>query len=266
VRTTRLISATRLSEADFWAQSLLGKSLRQMPEELRPELRVTFDNEGSDAEGLSTVYNRALHNCPAERHLLFVHDDVFLHDPFLQWRIAEGLARFDVLGLAGSRGTDGEMPSWALAFDAHFNCTGWHRPPVQFSGAVSHAPADAIELGSTRAPPVEISQYGNLPAECDLLDGLFLACNTEALRAHDVRFDPQFRFHCYDVDFCRSARQVGLRLGTWPILVTHGSAGSFGAPTWKEAARRYLEKWHRIDALHGSAPKSNPAGAFSPTA
>ena len=58
-----------------------------------------------------------------------------------------------------------------------------------------------------------------------------------------VRFDERFDFHFYDLDFCRTARANGLRLGTFPLAVTHRSAGGFGSPAWQENAERYLEKW-----------------------
>jgi hypothetical protein len=34
-----------------------------------------------------------------------------------------------------------------------------------------------------------------------------------------------------------------LRLGTWPICLTHQSEGAFNTPRWKEKYRAYLEKW-----------------------
>ena len=59
-----------------------------------------------------------------------------------------------------------------------------------------------------------------------------------------MRFDERFPFHFYDLDFCRSARANGLRLGTWPITLTHQSGGRFGIPEWRKAYADYLNKWH----------------------
>jgi len=58
-----------------------------------------------------------------------------------------------------------------------------------------------------------------------------------------VLFDPRFDFHFYDMDFCRTARKAGLRLGTWPICLTHQSGGNFASDAWKEKCRLYREKW-----------------------
>jgi GT2 family glycosyltransferase len=63
------------------------------------------------------------------------------------------------------------------------------------------------------------------------------------LREKHVRFDPQFDFHLYDIDFCRTARQKELRLGTWPIALTHQSKGSFGTESWFARYEKYLAKW-----------------------
>ena len=73
-----------------------------------------------------------------------------------------------------------------------------------------------------------MTSYGVIPAACELLDGVFISAKKSVLQANGVTFDPQFDFHLYDLDFCRSAREQGLRIGTWPVLLTHQSGGAFG--------------------------------------
>ena len=70
-----------------------------------------------------------------------------------------------------------------------------------------------------------------------------LIADSATLIAHDLRFDPRFRFHFYDMDFCRQAELKGLRMGTWPISVVHKSGGSYGGPAWQESYRAYLDKY-----------------------
>jgi GT2 family glycosyltransferase len=79
------------------------------------------------------------------------------------------------------------------------------------------------------------------------MDGVFLAVKKATLLSHGLRFDPRFDFHFYDLDFCRTARDLGLRLGTWPIALTHQSRGGYNTPAWNEKARMYLEKWADAD-------------------
>lgn len=281
MRLTTLVTATRLSERAFWETSLLGRSLALFPPPLLPELHIRFENTAEKLQGLSTVYNAAIDRTDPNKNLLFVHDDVFIHDVFLQHRIAEGLARFDVIGLAGSRNSDLNQPSWGLAFDGNLNPTGWQRPEhVVLSGAVGHQ-LETPPLGVfARMPPVpKVGLYGNAPASCHLLDGLFLAARADRLQGAylpdgsgtrdtpRVTFDPQFPFHLYDLDFCRTARHHGLTLGTWPILVTHGSAGNFSTPEFRAAARRYLDKWTKIgSSVFGSRSENpDPSSPSSPS-
>ena len=104
---------------------------------------------------------------------------------------------------------------------------------TQLSGAVAHG----------KMPFGGIQVYGAAPAECELLDGVLLAARKSVLAGRGVSFDPRFDFHFYDLDFCRTARGRGLRLGTWPICLTHQSGGAFGTESWKQGYQKYLEKW-----------------------
>src|SRR4029079_12211343 len=154
-RPLRLVSATRRSRRDFWSSTLLGQSLMQFPEALRPELAIRFDNTGPDTEGLPAIYNAAIDACPTETNLLFVHDDVYLHDLFLCHHVSEGLVSVDVLGLAGSSGSALDQPSWGLAFNSDLDAIGW-QPGVRLSGAVSHTGPGPVRA----SPPIQLSEHG----------------------------------------------------------------------------------------------------------
>jgi len=242
--TVRLVSATRSTEHAFWSESYLGRSLRAIPPELRPEeLAIRFENVGDRALGLPAIYNRAIESASADTTLLFVHDDVFIHDPFIKARLAEGLCHAHVLGLAGSRNSDLAQPSWGLSFAGEaLTPRGWqNHEGLVLAGTVSHAHPGSSDIVSP--PPVTLSRYGEATASVDLLDGLFLAARAGELWERNVTFDERFTFHHYDLDFCRSARRKYLELMTWPILVTHGSGGDFTSESWKASARQYLDKW-----------------------
>ena len=106
-------------------------------------------------------------------------------------------------------------------------------PGEHASGAVAHG----------RNPFGPVSYFGPTPAACELLDGVFIAAQAGRLREAGVRFDPRFRFHFYDIDFCRTARAAGLRVGTWPISLVHQSEGGFDTPDWHATYADYLAKW-----------------------
>lgn len=219
-----IISATRLREDDFWSKSPLGLSLRRLAHDRRLVARLAFANQ----RGLPDVYNAALSAPDGHNLLVFVHDDVWLDDYFLADRVIEGLRRYDVIGVAGNRRRVPYQPAWAFV-DTAFT---WD-DTVNLSGSVANG----------THPFGAVSFFGEVPADCELLDGVFLAARKSALTANGVLFDPRFDFHCYDLDFCRSARQRGLSLGTWPICLTHQSPGAFGSPAWAQKYGEYIQKW-----------------------
>ncbi len=219
-----IVSATRLSESEFLAKSALGISLRRLGHDNRLHARIAFANR----RGLPEFYNACILAAGDQDALVFVHDDVWIDDNFLADRVLEGLRAFDVIGVAGNRRRVPRQPSWAFV-DSQFS---WD-DRVNLSGLVAHG---AHPFGA-------ISYFGAVPGECELLDGVFLAARKSVLAAKGVAFDPRFDFHFYDMDFCRCARQRGLRLGTWPISLTHQSGGAFGRERWREGYRAYVEKW-----------------------
>ena len=101
------------------------------------------------------------------------------------------------------------------------------------SGRVAHGTVEAHED----------AEFAPAPASCELLDGVFLAVNARVLRATGLSFDSRYSFHFYDMDFCRSARQVGLSLGTWPIEMIHASGSFSVSPSWLGMWVHYWAKW-----------------------
>ncbi|HET7401383.1 MAG TPA: glycosyltransferase, partial [Usitatibacter sp.] len=185
---------------------------------------VAFENEA----GLPLVYNHAIDRESDTDVLVFMHDDVWIDDYFFTERVLSGLGQFDVIGLAGHRQRRPGQKGWCFLSDPNT-----HDDPKFLSGRIAQA----------NHPCGVIYYWGAVPAKCDLLDGVLLAVRKKTLRDSDVRFDAQFKFHFYDMDFCRTAADRGLRLGTWPICVTHESGGNFANDSWQAASARYLQKW-----------------------
>lgn len=219
-----VVSATRLSSTEFWRSAALGISLRRLAHDTRLVAHIAFENQC----GLPEVFNARINAGEGGEILVFIHDDVWIDDYFLADRVIDGLKTFDVIGVAGNRRRVPHQPAWAfiddkLTWDAEIN----------LSGSIAHG---SDPFGS-------ISVFGAAPAECEFLDGVFLAASKSRLRAAKVQFDPRFDFDFYDMDFCRSARRAGLRLGTWPICLTHQSGGAFGSGRWNAQYRLYQRKW-----------------------
>lgn len=223
----KIVSATRYSRQDFILKAPLGASLGRLSFDKRLTASIAFENSA----GLPEIYNAALDAADGPEIMVFIHDDVWIEDFFFMDRIIAGLRSFDVVGVAGNRRRIPRQPSWAFIgpeagkffWDAREN----------LAGAVAH--------GDTPFGP--ITYFGPTPAPCELLDGVLLAARRDRLRATGVRFDPQFDFHFYDLDFCRSARSAGLLLGCEGVAVTHRSRGAFGSPSWRRNYAAYLAKW-----------------------
>jgi GT2 family glycosyltransferase len=228
MKPIRLVCATRQHPDQFMEATALGRSLKNFAPQPEPQLQLF----GSNTLGLPTVYNIALSVAEQEPAILvFVHDDIYLCDFFWMERLYEGLQQFDVIGLAGNTRRVPKQPAWAFATATPKLLWDERR---FLSGTVGHGKG---------VPCNNISIFGPAKQECKLMDGLFLAADSEVLNARGVRFDEQFAFHFYDMDFCRQAEQKGLRMGTWPISVVHESGGNFNSPGWREGYAKYLEKY-----------------------
>lgn len=177
--------------------------------------------------GLATCYNRVLdERSGRDEIVVFVHDDVTIGDLFIREKLnaAVGALGFAIVGLAGTS-------SFHLLLDQRV--TKWLQPPREaLTGAVEHAlPGNANCW----------SMYGPTPRRCVVLDGLFLA--VDRARLGPVRFDEQFAFHFYDLDFCLTAHRAGLLLGTTNVYVNHQSHGSYNSPAFFATQDKFRAKW-----------------------
>lgn len=226
----RFVCATRSTTEEFFSKCPLGRSLplyRTFPRGQRIELRLFRENR----EGLPSVYNTAIEEARTDPAILvFIHDDVFLSDYYWASHLLEGLSAFEVVGLAGNRRRVARQASW-MYLDGEFT----RDAEEHLSGVLGH--------GEGFPNLKQLSIYGEPCQEVKLLDGVLLAVRSPKLIETGLRFDPQFRFHFYDMDFCRQAELAGLRMGTWAISAIHASAGKLGGAAWRAAYRDYLVKY-----------------------
>ncbi len=235
------VTATRLSDEAFWAHSPLARSLKAVAGLMPLRLQVAAQN----TQPLAEVYNSAIRASGPNEILVFVHDDVAIDDWMAGARLREALGHYDVVGVAGNRRRQPGQQTWYMKpgplVDGRYHIT--ERDSEWLSGAVRHGEPDENSF----------SAYGPAPAAVALLDGVLLAARGEVLKARGVWFDPQFSFHFYDLDFCRSAEQAGLRMGTWPLALTHTSKGaSVMTDAWAQTCLLYLRKWGELAQSGGS--------------
>ena len=233
----RLISASRLDDAAFPAQSLLGQSLQHPAHADLPRTIHTCNSTG-----LPELYNQALQIC-SEEILLFCHDDLALPPVPLEPLLRPQLDRFAIAGLCGNSRDQGHL-SW------HWrpNGKGWDFPYLR--GAISSI------AGSYKRKDV----WGTSNTPVQLIDGVLIAVQRQQLLDHGVGFDPRFRFHFYDLDLCRNARRQGLSIGVIRLDCIHASCGDYGSAAWRQEAERFCEKWQQPFC----APNSNTNTASAP--
>lgn len=222
--TVRVVCATRGSTDDF-ARTMTGQSLARSAETAPCELRLFEAN----SRGLPSVYNTAIEESEADPALLvFVHDDVLLADYFWTDRVRAGLGQFDLVGVVGNRRRARNQAGWIMLDDrGHLDST------ANLSGAIGQG---------DRFPPQRLDVFGSPGQACRLMDGVFLAADSEMLHDTGLRFDARFSFHFYDLDLCRTAEILNLTMGTIPLTLVHAGLGDIDG-AWHEAYATYLDKW-----------------------
>ncbi|GEO81514.1 hypothetical protein ROR02_16450 [Pararhodospirillum oryzae] len=185
-----------------------------------------------DARSLCEAYTRALSQAQGEI-LIFSHDDVEILAPDFADRLLGHLARFDVVGFAGTTRLAG--PAWIQG--------GWR-------GARGQVATRDRASGRLRVDVYGVS--GPVAEGIQALDGLCFACRREV--AERVGFDAEHfdGFHLYDTDFTWRAFQAGYRLAVaTDIPIIHYSTGRLDE-VWRGYAARFLAKF----------PQEGFSGAF----
>jgi hypothetical protein len=186
----RIIVATQETPSSFWKNTPFGKTSKDLFN--NSERNISVDVSFANKKGLSKLYNEKMKQYQNER-LLFIHDDVEIHDKFIFDKLDVAFTMYDVVGLAGAKQAEIKSPAM------------WHlmAPRTALSGFVSHY------LGQNTW---NSSFFGNSPSRVLLLDGLFIAVDTETMCDNDVTFDEDFDFHFYDLAFCLRAHEKKMKV------------------------------------------------------
>ena len=179
--------------------------------------------------GLPEIYNQYITKDYLNDYegIIFVHDDVFIDDLKCFTKIREQFKRgYSVVGLAGAAAATIKSPAL------------WHLMSEQkdWSGAVAHPAKDDM---------VHVTSFGPIPKRCLIMDGLFLAINCKEFKKTLVKFDDQFNFHHYDLDFCLQCNSKKHKLTTANINVLHSSPGllNINSPSYQKSEELFLNKY-----------------------
>lgn len=205
---------------------------------LRHDLERELANEDwelvhiADARSLNDGYARGLARARGEL-IVLCHDDIGILTRRFAQRLREYLARFDLVGVAGTDRLGG--PKWF-----------WQGPPHTYSW-VSQPHGQAWLTGLLGA-------YGPLIEGAQALDGVFLAAQRGALE--QLGFDSEHfdGFHFYDLDLSWRAHSAGLRCAIGlDLLIWHASGGNFAA-SWQQYAQRFVEKFPQLAPQRPASP------------
>lgn len=211
---------------------IFSASKKEFPEQTL--VRWTYPDHShiicNNTKPLAQVYNQFLIPAYKDDILIFCHDDCVIEDVLLGHKLNEAMNHYDIVGLAGIKAPVTIKPPclWHLMGDRG-----------NLSGAVAHFENKSLNKRF-------MTSFGPTPERVILLDGVFLAVNMERILEKGLKFDEKnpAGFHFYDLNFSMDANQLGLKLGTWPIWVTHESHGLANpSEDWLKGQTYLLEKY-----------------------
>lgn len=175
---------------------------------VKNEKFISFDQ--GNTEGLSKRYNNFLEKCIDKfEYIVFVHDDVYLDDARIVEKLDQAHKQYDIVGLAGGINPKIQKPAlW------HLMCGGFQSGNLR--GAVAHYIDDE---------KLFVTNFGYTPSRVAILDGVFLSIKTESVKKSGWKFNENYTFHHYDIASSLDANKLKLKLGVYPIWVTHKSPG-----------------------------------------
>jgi len=222
----RVVCGTRLPRDKFLLNTPLGKSIKSFIEVSKVEVRLYADNSA----GLSEIYNKAIEESTKNPAILvFMHDDIWVGDFFWADRIRDSLSHWDIIGLVGNKRRLSGQASWCFINDKFT----WDAIE-NLSGVIGHG---------SKYPPEAVDYFGPINQECKLMDGLLFGVKSDTLLKTGLKFDESFKFHFYDLDFCRQAELLNLKMGTIGLSLVHESSGNPLTDEWRSAYQDYLDKW-----------------------
>jgi glycosyltransferase involved in cell wall biosynthesis len=197
------------------------------------KIEIAFGNK----TGLSELYQNYL-NDSDDDYVLFMHDDLEIHDQFLVEKLLKAHESYDIVGLAGATTQDytKDVPMvWHLSRERPEHSRGIvnHYIPKGFNG-VSETHINSAYFGPTPAPVV-------------VIDGLFMSFKMSSLKGKGEVFNRNYTFHHYDLAACVNANDMNLKIGVWPIFVIHYGLGEFAEDkTWQRHAQEFKRQYgHR---------------------
>lgn len=169
-------------------------------------------------------------------YLILMHADVDLSLNEFVKHLIETKDKYDIVGLAGTKKLFiSQSPlTWF---------TGSHKYPKERYGRITHN-HDGMMLESffSRDKPDVFD------TEVLTIDGLLMCFNKKTLQNEKARFDEQFTYDFYDLDFCLNAQvNTDLKIGVFVQPTIHNSLGkSVLTEEYLDPERKFRIKWNDL--------------------
>lgn len=191
------------------------------------DFHITYNNT---SVGLPEFYNKVIDSNTEYDTLILCHHDVSLLYSNIEYQVREGLKQYDIIGVAGCR-----EPRIVEK-----NLWHWMSDRALQRGFAAHPVASAN-------PEVSyVTVFGPSPDRVAVIDGVFMALNARKVKQSKARFDTNFMWHHYDIDFSLTCNRNKLKIGVWPILINHQSPGllNINDQEWNRSNTYFTKKWN----------------------
>lgn len=193
-------------------------------------LSISLDKMGWDSiteivynntQGLPKLYNSFINEENRYKKIIFIHHDVLIEDILLFEKLEIAFEKYDIVGLAGAKKCNVKSPLSAW----HLMCNR-----EDMVGEVAHS----------KDKKYWTTVFGPTDSRALILDGVFIAVDVNKLLDTNTNFDENFDFHHYDITFCLRANQNKLKMGVYPIKITHfGLGDSMHSENWKQSSEKF---------------------------
>ncbi len=185
-------------------------------------------------KGFCKLYNEFISSTTADV-LVFMHDDIEIHDYFFYEKIIKAHKQYNIVGVAGAASQQyntSSTPAWHLCMIDNKDGRGF----------LSHQiPANTT---SYPFPYINSSYFGPTPAEVVFIDGVLTSFDVIKVRDSQVKFNETYTFHHYDMSMCADARYNNLSIGVTPIFGIHHGLGVFHTdPLWHQLAANFINDY-----------------------
>jgi GT2 family glycosyltransferase len=198
-----------------------------------------IDIVSENKKGISEIYNEKLKlysQIDDISNVVFLHDDIEIHDRFILKKLKKAHEKYNVVGLAGATSqdytSDNFTPAWHLSMQDRRDGRGF----------VSHTiPKD---VGGYPFPYINSSYFGPSPSEVVFIDGLFISFDINVWKKNPIKFKEDYTFHHYDMSASAELKKNGFSIGVWPIYVIHYGLGEFqNDPLWHKLASKFKNEY-----------------------